>query len=453
MKSIKDLKLKLRGPKEREIQGRILDRPSLEGPYKHLARLLARRGEMEQAEAVLKLALSVFPRDRLINEQLAGLYEEMGKPARAVSIYKKLIEAGESWSAHVRLARIYKKQGKFEEAVSVFKKVPRNSPFKERTYPALYDLLFVMEAHNRGISNLKEAIRHYGETHRRIKNLGRLHMKVGKKKEAIEYLQKAFRMKKDDYDALKWVGLAHLDLGDYSGARRVFKKILGFEPESYQAMIQLAELSLLEGKLEEAKSWLDKIRQIQKRKKEPWDSRSKLAMGRYYLESGKCAEAVKLVQEGLGETPFYYPMEVLQAHSLLEQAYSELGDEFHGRVHGLVREALGKNLDVFGSLTDLALELEKKRELELAKEVLEQLLVTFPGNTLVLVNMAEAQFKRGMSESAVQLARAASHTAEGSFLQDKIKALKLVARISRARGHEAAAKDYERQAAKLEKTK
>jgi len=138
---------------------------------------------------------------------------------------------------------------------------------------------------------------------------------------------------------------------------------------------------------------------------------------------------------------------------VLEKAYQGLSEENRAKVHGLVCRALGDNLDIFGSLTKLALDLEKKKELELAKEVLEQLLVSFPNNTLVLVNMAEAQFKRGMSESAVQLARAASKTSAGSFRQDKITALRLVARISRARGHEAAAKDYEKQAQKLEREK
>ncbi|HOO77695.1 MAG TPA: tetratricopeptide repeat protein [bacterium] len=453
MKTIKDLELKLKGAKEREVRDRIVDRPSLDGPYKHLATLLARRGEHEQAVAVLKLALSVFPRDRLIREQLAGVYEEMGKSASAVDLYKQLVKEGESWSAHVRLARIYKRRGKLPEAVAVFKDIPRTSPLKERSYAALYELYFVMDEHQQGIQNLKEAIRVFGATHRRIKDLGRLYMKVGRKKDAIEFLTQAVKIRKDDMDAVKWIGLAYLDLGDYASARRTFNRILKTEPESYQAMIQLAELCLLEEKLDEAKDWLDRIRAIQKQKREPWDSRSKLAMGEYRLKKGEFKKAAELTEDGLSETPFYYPMEVLHAHSILEAAYRGLGDEFKLGVHGRIREALGKNLDVFGCLTGLALELEKKKDLAAAKEVLEQLLVTFPGNTLVLVNMAEAQFKRGMSESAVQLARAATKTAEGSFLRDKIEALKLVARISRARGHEAAARDYERQAEKLEKGK
>lgn len=453
MKDIRDLKLKLKGDKEKEVLGRILDRPSLEGPYKHLAELFARRGETAQAEAVLKQALTVFPKDRQIREQLAGVYEQMDQPARAVEVYKKLTAEGESWSAHVRLARIYKKAGKMEAAAALFKSIPRRSPLKERSHGALFDLYFAMEDHQRGIQNLKEAIRNFGETHRRIKDLGRLHMKAGKRKEAIQYLEQSFKLDPADLDAVKWVGLAYLDLGDYASARRTFARILRADPDSYQAMIQLAELSLLQGKLDEAKSWLDKIRAIQKKKNEIWDSRSKLALGQYHLLKGEFAKAVALVKEGLAETPFYYPMEVLQAHSVLEKAYQGLSEENRAKVHGLVCRALGDNLDIFGSLTKLALDLEKKKELELAKEVLEQLLVSFPNNTLVLVNMAEAQFKRGMSESAVQLARAASKSSAGSFRQDKITALKLVARISRARGHEAAAKDYEKQAQKLEREK
>ncbi len=85
-----------------------------------------------------------------------------------------------------------------------------------------------------------------------------------------------------------------------------------------------------------------------------------------------------------------------------------------------------------------------------AKEVLEQLLIPFPGNILTLLNLAEAQFRRGMTQSAIQLARAAAAGDEGSFARDKITAMKLLVRISRAGGMDAAARDYERRLKKLQ---
>ncbi len=449
MKTIKDLKLKLTTPKEKEVYERIGLQPSrLEG-YRHLARLLAREGDLAGAEKVIQFARTLFPKDRLTREQLAGLYEEMKKPARAAEIYRSLIKEGESWSAYVRLARILRKKGDFEGAIAVFKSIPYKHPFRERTYSPLYDIYFLMGVHKRGIKNAEECIRRCGPTFQWYKKLGRLHMKDGNKAKGIEWLKKALRLNPDDLDTIKLIGLANLDLGNNGVARNWFAKILERDPESYQARIELAELALRLGKLDEAKKWVDEICRIQKKKGEPWDSRSKLAMAEYYLRKDNQKKAVELAADGLGETPFYYPGELIRAHKILAEGYEKLDQPFPAEVHGRIEKALAENPDAFNAFIDLARKLEKEKKLDQAKEVLEQLLITFPGNALTLLSLAEAQFKRGMTDSAVELARAASDGDAGSFAQDQAKALKLLIRISRSAGKAGAARDYERRLSKL----
>lgn len=449
MRTLESLGLKLKTPKQKEVYRRGLDRPDLEEPYKHLARLLAREGDAEGAEKVLKLALARFPKNRLMLEQLADLYQSAGKTARAVEIYRGLVKEKESWSAFVRLARIYKKKGDFPAAAALFKSIPPSHPFRPRAYQALQELYSTAGDHRSGAENMKQAIKHLGEDFRRLKALGRHYMKIGKKREAIRAFEKALTHQRGELDTIKLIGLAYLDLGEYTAARRYFNRILSLQPDSYQAQIQLAELSLLQGRLEEAKKWLDQIRRVQKKKGEPWDSRSKLATGEYLLKKGRFEEAIELVREGLGETPEYYPMEILQGHGILAAAYKEAGDEFRARVHELIQKALASDLDVFSSLTRLAKDLEKRKRTDEAKEVLEQLLLSFPGNVLALVNLAETQFRRGMTDSAVALARAAAGGEAGRFVKDKIQALKLLARLRRARKDEAGARECERRIAAL----
>jgi tetratricopeptide (TPR) repeat protein len=450
MKLIKDLKLKLTTPKEKEVYERITLQPSrLEG-YKHLARLLAKEDDQASAEKVLRLTLSLFPKDRLTREQLAGLFEDMGSPARAMNIYRQLIKEGESWSAYIRLARILKKKGDLEGAVAVFKSIPSRSPFKERTFIPLYDLYFIMGEHKRGINNMKQAIKYCGADSRLLKKLGRLCMKDGQKQEGIKFLKQALRYDSKDLDTVKLIGLANLDLGNFGIAKNWFNKILEQDRESYQAHIELAELALRLGKLEEAKKWVDTIIRIQKKKGEPWDSRSKIALAEYYLKKGNFKKAAELAAEGLTETPDYYPMELVHGHAILGEAYKALGDEFKAEVHSRIEASLLENSDAFNAFISLAREFEKEKKPAEAKEVLEQLLIAFPGNILTLISLAEAQFSRGMTTSAVQLARAASSANAGRFIKDKIKAMQLLIRVSKAAGQAGAARDYERQLKKLQ---
>ncbi|MEA1928348.1 MAG: tetratricopeptide repeat protein, partial [Candidatus Auribacterota bacterium] len=233
-------------------------------------------------------------------------------------------------------------------------------------------------------------------------------------------------------------------------AKNWFNKILAKDRESYQAHIELAELALRQGKLAEAKKWVDTIIRIQKKKGEPWDSRSKLALGEYYLKKGNSKKAVELAAEGLTETPDYYPMELVHGHAILGEGYKVLGDEFKAEVHSRIEASLREGSDAFNSFMDLARQFEKEKKLAEAKEVLEQLLIAFPGNILTLLNLAEAQFRRGMTTSAVQLARAASSGNAGRFLQDKIKALQLLVKLSKAQGQAGAVRNYERQLKKLQ---
>ena len=450
MKSVTELELKLANELEKKAYERVRSHPDRPDAYRALARLLQRNADPARAERVLLLAESLFPADRLTREKLSEYYEETKQIPRAIAVCRRLLKRGDSWTAYIRLSRIYKNQGDPEASVALLQSIPEGHPFKERTYPVLFNLLFVMNDHKRGIKNLKEAIRVCGPCHRFVKDLGRLQMKAGKKAEAIALLRRALADQPDDLDTVKLIGLAHLDLGEYDQARGRFREILEKDPDSYQAMIQLAELCLHEHKLEEAKEWLDRIKAVQKKKGEPWDSRSKLALGEYWVKKEEPGKAIPITLEGIKETPFYYPMELVHAYSVLEEACREVKDECRTKLCAEIRAAISKDPDVFSALIALADKLKKKNELLLAKEVLEHLLLTFPGNALVLVELAEAQFRRGMFESAVQIARSASLAPAGSFARDKARALKLLSGVCRKMGDEAAAENYARQARETE---
>jgi tetratricopeptide (TPR) repeat protein len=449
MKDISQLGLKLESDPEKTAYQKVLSHPDRPDGYRALARLLKKGADRERAEAVLSLAESLFPDDRLTLEELSVHCEETGRTDRAVELCRRLIERGDSWAAYTQLARIHKNRGDPAAAVALLQSVPEGHPFKVRTYPVLFALLFVMNDHRRGIQNLEEAIRVCGPSHRLVKDLGRLQMKMGRKQEAIASLARALEYQPDDLDAVKLIGLAHLDVGEYDQARARFREILARQPDSFQAMIQLAELCLHEHKLEEAKEWLDRIRAVQERKGCPADSRSKLALGEYWVKKGEPSRAIPITLEGIRETPFYYPMELRHAYSVLEEACRGVRDDCRTQLCSEIRAALARDPDVFSALTRLAGQLKEKGSLLQAKEILEHLLLTFPGNALILVELAETQFRRGMFESAVQIARAAARAPAGSFARDRARALKLLSVVHRQMGDEASAAECERQAREI----
>jgi tetratricopeptide (TPR) repeat protein len=449
MVRIKDLKVKLDSEEKREVYKRIQRQPANRDYYARLSRICIRDKNLEDAERVLRFGLRACPSDRHLQELLAQVYIDMGKRARAVDHLKYLIRKfpEESWTSYMRLARLYREQGELEKSVEVFESIAPDNPLRERSHDYLYTLFFIMQDHDRGIENLKEASRRFGVNHRRTKDLGRLYMKKGNKKQAIKWLKKALEFDPDDLDARILIGLAYLDAGEYANARRTFHKVLQLKRGSYPALINLAELDLLQGRLEEAKKILMRIH-----RRDPFDSRHKLGLGEYWLGKGRPKKAIPFAEKGLSETPFYYPLELVRAHDILQRAYAAQGDTSRASVHEEIRKRLSKGADPFNVMLGLAKEYRKAGESELAGEVLNQLLTTFPGNALALVEMAQAQFARGMAEKAIDLCARALEDTEGRFIKDRIEALKLMARIYRDMKKPELARRQEKLAAELKKT-
>lgn len=448
MAKVSQLKVRLDSEEKREVYEKIKHKPQNRDYYERLARLCEKGNNIEDAERVLRFGLLVCPKDRHLKEQLAHLYMTNGDEARAVDILKQLIRKHpvESWSSYLRLGRIYKERGEMEKAVAVFQSIDPKSPLKERSHENLYTLFFIMQDHDRGIKSLREVIRRFGENHRRTKDLGRLYMKKGNKIQAIKWLKKSLKYEPDDMDARIFIGLAYLDAGEYGNARRTFKRVLKLKRGSYPALINLAELSLLQGRLAEAKKILMQIR-----RKDPTDSRSKVGLGEYWLKKGKPEKAIPITEKGLGETPFYYPMELVRAHAILGEAYGRLGNNKMEIVHKAISKRLALGADPFDAMMGLRKIYRKEGKFDLAEEVLNQILATFPGNALVLLEMARAQFDRGMAGKAIALCQEALKEKEEKFIRDRIEALKLLARIYRGQKMPGKAREQEKLAAEMEK--
>jgi tetratricopeptide (TPR) repeat protein len=433
---------------KKEAYACIKERPRCREYYFRLARLCVKSERLDDAEKVLRAALRACPGDRLVQEQLAQLYMDKGATAKAIDLFKRLIGKfpTESWTSYLRLARVYKEAGDFERAITVFSSIPADNPLRERAQDNLFTLYFIINDHDRGIKNLREAIRRFGANHRRTKDLGRLYMKKGKKRDAIKWLREALKFDPDDDDARILIGLAYVDAGEYANARKTFKRILKHKKDSYPALINLAELDLRQNKLEDAKKIIMKIR-----RRDPYDSRSKLGLGEYWLKKGKPKKAIPITEEGLKETPFYYPLELVRAHDILGKAYAEAGDELKARVHGEVRKRLSAGQEPYSAMLQLAKDFASRGNAEFAEEILKELLETFPGNTLALVRMAEARFSRGMADGAIELCREALKAEDKKFLKDRIAAHRLLARIYRDLKQPARSREQEKMIAELQK--
>lgn len=92
-----------------------------EQPLVNLAILLANRGNMEEAVALIVEADRLAPEDPKISEQMGRIYTRLGRlPEAQRALEKAAALKPESAAIHYELAQVYRKQGKAEEAKAEF---------------------------------------------------------------------------------------------------------------------------------------------------------------------------------------------------------------------------------------------------------------------------------------------------------------------------------------------
>jgi tetratricopeptide (TPR) repeat protein len=85
---------------------------------------------VQQAEALLQMAVTADPKLDAAYVQLGILYDAQGNPAQAIDAYKKAVEANpQSGEAHYRLALAYKRTGeeaKSEKELQLYKQADKS---------------------------------------------------------------------------------------------------------------------------------------------------------------------------------------------------------------------------------------------------------------------------------------------------------------------------------------
>ncbi len=141
-------------------------------------------------------------------------------------------------------------------------------------------------------------------------NLSLLHLKRGKKQEALEELQRAEKLGRDNIQLLEGIGEAYSSLGDYNKSIGVYEKILEGNRQNIAILSRVGELYYKQGRLENALNSFKKITQV-----EPTGENARVSylnMGNIFDDLGKFDDAIKAYKSALAIKPLddqtYYNM-------------------------------------------------------------------------------------------------------------------------------------------------
>jgi len=221
-----------------------------------------------------------------------------------------------------------------------------------------------------------------------LDRMSEVYLRVGDLKQACRVLEKALQLNSDDVEVMKKLGIVYRELGEYDKAENILKEALN-KGEDWEIYYNLGKISYLKGDYEAAQIYLKKSKAMN-----PNDTYTYNALGKLYATMGKFAKAIREHQQALERNPYDY-----YAYLCLAQIYMQLDryDDAYELLERAVRELENAELKVM-----YAQLLRKRDRLDVALDVLQEVVLKDPANYQGHYNLGLVYMSRGEEELALR---------------------------------------------------
>ena len=169
-------------------------------------------------------------------------------------IIKLITKYPNSYYAHKLLAQIYEKEGKYEEAIDEYvKAVDLNT----KDYDSYYQIAFLLnnqEKQSESEKMLMELLSKKPEYYKASELLGSILYDQEKFKQATRVYTEALKYNPTRYELYYALGMTYTRLNDFQTAKEYYEKAAAINSMLYHARLNIAQIALITGELEEAES-------------------------------------------------------------------------------------------------------------------------------------------------------------------------------------------------------
>ncbi|MGD1806199.1 tetratricopeptide repeat protein [Dapis sp. BLCC M126] len=198
------------------------------------AELYYAQGQLSEAIACCRQALSLQPNWAPTYVTLANILQAQGQISEAISLYYQAIEFNPDLSqAHVNLGSMFYRQGKLEEAIGCYRKAIQLQPEMAAAYWNLAKVWQRLGKSDEAIASQQKALElnpSLGGVEFNLSQGYRL-AEEGKLEEAIVFWQAAIKLKPDLAEAYGQIGISLRNKGKFSEAIQNLKKAIEIKPE------------------------------------------------------------------------------------------------------------------------------------------------------------------------------------------------------------------------------
>ena len=225
---------------------------------------LVRKKKYENALEILQIGVSKFPEDTGVLENLALVYERMGRVDEAIGIYEDLLMSGKEVHKYLqKITSILTVLHDDKRLVRILKMVSSYLPWDETTlWNKIGDLLMRAKDYLGASEAFRKVISFDPDDSRIQFNLGLAYQELSLFKKAEETYRKVLELNPEDHAALNNLGNVLKELKRYDEAIEAYQTAIDIEPNK---AISWANLGILYEELKlknEAKECYEKAKSI-----------------------------------------------------------------------------------------------------------------------------------------------------------------------------------------------
>ncbi|MHB8607517.1 MAG: tetratricopeptide repeat protein [Candidatus Acidiferrales bacterium] len=308
--------------------------PEAAGVRSNLGAALAHEGRYTEAIQEYELALAAQPTNYGIRFNLALAYYKMGEITPAVKEFEAVyaIEPAndpERRRLMLLLSECYIREGEDDRVVALLDPVADTNPNDLALAYLLGTALLHLGHDDRGALMIQRILQN-GDTAEAHMLMAYTRLKANDKKGATKDVDRALALNSNLPEAYSLRGrLAYLS-SDLDGAEAAFRKSLVLDPTAFDPLLWLGTLLREEGKLNEARTYLERATQSR-----PKEIRVRYQFALLYADEGDDQRAAALLESLVKDAPDF-----TEAHRSLSTIYFRLGRAAEGRQEKKIAEAL-----------------------------------------------------------------------------------------------------------------
>lgn len=403
--------------------------------------------QLDKAKKYIKSALKIEKKDKYL-KLLAKVYTKSNDFSKAVSIYDELIENNNDNSEYyLRRGKLYLYLDLSEKAVNDLKKAVKLSKNLEAALllgdyylksggddQAIKYLELVKDKHpglivpelklaelyqNR--EKYQRALSYYGEIVDKIegerkiyvlKQMGKIHMKLGNYQSVTDVLGKALEMDAGDTQSAFFMAVAFEAMGQWDKAEKYYLKTLDIRSDYTQAKKRLSYVYMQTGKFDDALGMLEKVSDVYR------DVDFYRLKANVYEKKNSFEKALETLGKGLEENPESEELLVNKAFVLEKSGNFEEAEKVLKRI----LEINPKNSTALNFLAYFYA--DRNIDIEKALKLVNRALKTEPGNPAYLDTKAWTLYRMGKYEKAKNIQERALELApEEKELQEHMEAI------------------------------